>query len=74
MLDDEAQQLEAAERPGRLGILFGNEGHGLPSELIGLCHRTVTIAMGHNTDSLNAAVATGVFLYHFTRVARTSTL
>ena len=74
VLDDEAQRLEEAERPRRLGILFGNEGHGLPSELTGLCHRKVTIAMGHNTDSLNAAVATGVFLYHFTRVARTAAL
>lgn len=72
VLDDEAEQLEQAARPRRMAVLFGNEGHGLPDELVRLCHRKVTLAMGHNTDSLNAGVATGVFLYHFSRVARFS--
>ena len=29
--------------------------------------RRVTIPMHHGTDSLNVAVAAGIFLYHFTR-------
>jgi tRNA(Leu) C34 or U34 (ribose-2'-O)-methylase TrmL len=32
-----------------------------------VCPRRVTIPMKLGTDSLNLAVAAGIFLYHFTR-------
>jgi tRNA G18 (ribose-2'-O)-methylase SpoU len=35
------------------------------------CDRKITIPMGLGTDSLNVAVAAGIFLYHFTQVAQT---
>jgi tRNA G18 (ribose-2'-O)-methylase SpoU len=69
VLDEGAEVLETAARPARLALLFGNEGHGLPGELVELCQRKITVPMCRDTDSLNAAVASGVFLYHFTRVA-----
>jgi len=70
VLADGAESLESAGRAERLGILLGNEFHGLAPEVVALCDRKVTLPMELETDSLNVAVAAGVFLYHFTRVAR----
>jgi tRNA G18 (ribose-2'-O)-methylase SpoU len=66
VLDETAQPLAAAKRGRKLGILFGNEAEGLGREWIEACDRRVTIPMHHGTDSLNVAVAAGIFLYHFT--------
>lgn len=67
VLDADADRLENVPRPHKLGLLFGNEAQGLPPEYVRLCHRRVTIPMKLGTDSLNVAVAAGIFLYHFTR-------
>lgn len=67
VLDGSAEPLERARRSDRLGILFGNEAQGLSDEFIRDCDRRVTIPMRLGADSLNVAVAAGIFLYHFTR-------
>jgi tRNA G18 (ribose-2'-O)-methylase SpoU len=67
VLDDDAAPLAAARASRRLGLVIGNEGEGLPAEVVAACNRRLTIPMKWSTDSLNAAVASGVFLYHFTR-------
>jgi tRNA G18 (ribose-2'-O)-methylase SpoU len=67
VLDPAAEHLEGAGRPERFGLLFGCEGYGLERRWLELCDRQLTIAMEGGTDSLNVAVATGIFLYHFTR-------
>ena len=64
--DDTAEPLASAMRPPRFGLLFGNEAQGLDAAHIAACHRRVTIPMKLGTDSLNVAVALGIFLYHFT--------
>lgn len=69
VLDPAAEVLDGAKRPARFGLLFGSEAQGLGPEWIDLCQRKVTIPMHWGTDSLNVAVATGVFLYHFTRAS-----
>jgi tRNA G18 (ribose-2'-O)-methylase SpoU len=69
VLDDDAEPLSRASRAPRLGLLFGNEAQGLHREHVDLCQRRVTIPMKLGTDSLNVAVACGIFLYHFTREA-----
>jgi tRNA G18 (ribose-2'-O)-methylase SpoU len=69
VLADDAQRLEDVARPRRMGLLLGNEAQGLGADLEGLCDRRVTIPMKLGTDSLNVAVAAGVFLYHFTRAS-----
>jgi tRNA G18 (ribose-2'-O)-methylase SpoU len=65
-----APSLEDAARAERMVLVIGSEAEGLPDDLIDACDRRVTIPMSPQTDSLNASVAAGVFLYHFTRVAR----
>lgn len=66
---DDAEVLESAQRSARTAILIGNEAHGLAQEIAASCERRVTIPMQLGTDSLNAAVASGIMLHHFTRVA-----
>jgi tRNA G18 (ribose-2'-O)-methylase SpoU len=69
VLDPAAEPLARAARSDRIGILFGNEAHGLDAAWLAACTRRVTIPMHHNTDSLNVAVAAGVVMYHFTSLA-----
>lgn len=66
---EDAEILEQAPRSTRTAILIGNEAHGLPGEIAATCERRVTIPMQLGTDSLNAAVASGIMLHHFTRAA-----
>jgi tRNA G18 (ribose-2'-O)-methylase SpoU len=67
VLDPDAEPLHALSRPSRLGLLFGNEHAGLGAEWIARCDRRWTIPMSGDTDSLNVAVATGIFLHQVTR-------
>ena len=67
VLDESAEPLGDVTPPARTAMLFGNEAQGLSPGHIALCDRRVTIPMKLGTDSLNVAVAAGVFLYHFTR-------
>lgn len=69
VLDERAQPLREAGRGERLALVFGNEAHGLDDDTLALCDRRVTIPMHPGTDSLNVAVASGIFLYHFVQVA-----
>lgn len=59
------EPLANASRSSRLALLFGNEANGLGQEWLELCDRRLTIPM-QAADSLNVAVAAGIFLYHFT--------
>ena len=60
--------MTATSRPDRLALLFGNEANGLGPEWLELCDRRLTIPM-RAADSLNVAIAAGIFLHHFTTVA-----
>jgi tRNA G18 (ribose-2'-O)-methylase SpoU len=59
--------LSKATRSPRFGLLFGNEAAGLSSDWIAACDERVTIPMSTEADSLNVAVAAGIFLHRFTR-------
>lgn len=67
------EPLDQAGRPTRLALLFGNEANGLGSEWLELCDRRLTIPM-HGADSLNVAIAAGIFLHHFTSSARVASV
>ena len=67
VLDPDAEPLAGAARPAKLGLLFGGEAQGLGPAYVAACDRRVTIPMKLGTDSLNVAVAAGIFLYHFTQ-------
>ena len=61
----DVETLSHAGRPARLALLFGNEANGLGHEWLEQCDRRLTIPM-RAADSLNVAVAAGIFLHHFT--------
>lgn len=52
--------------PG-MGVLVGNEGAGLPDDLIDACHKVVMLPMAGGSDSLGAAMAAGILLWEMTR-------
>ena len=45
-------------------IVIGNEGNGVSKEILDLADKRIKIPMLGKTESLNAAVATGIILYH----------
>lgn len=67
VLDEDAEPLSAVNRSDRIAILLGNEAQGLERDIVQLCQRKVTIPMNLGTDSLNVAVAGGIFLYELTK-------
>lgn len=67
VLDERAEVLRDVRVDGSLALLLGNEDAGLARDWIELCDRRVTIPMPPGTDSLNVAVAAGIFLYHFSQ-------
>jgi tRNA G18 (ribose-2'-O)-methylase SpoU len=67
VLDPAAEPLENVRRSPRLAVLFGNEKHGLGSDWVDLCQRKLTIPMAPEADSLNVAVAAGIFFHYLQR-------
>jgi tRNA G18 (ribose-2'-O)-methylase SpoU len=67
VVDSDAVPLAELQRPRRLGLLFGSEGHGLQPAHVACCDRRVRIPMQPGVDSLNVAMAAGVFLYEVLR-------
>jgi len=67
VLDSQAECLGDTPNGKRMGILFGNEAQGLDPQCMAACNRKVKIPMRQGIDSLNVAVAAGIFLHHFTR-------
>ncbi len=53
----------ATGSPAPLILILGNEGYGLPDELLSVCSDQVCIPMKRGVDSLNVAVAGGILMY-----------
>ena len=66
----EAKDLTAVDLRGDCCLLFGAEGPGLTPAVLAACDDMVEIPMPSHMNSLNVAVATGVFLYEATRQRR----
>lgn len=44
-------------------IVVGNEGNGLPQEVLDMCDKPITIKMNGNINSLNVAMASGIIMW-----------
>lgn len=53
---------------GRIAWVFGNEAHGLPTEVLGAVDHTVRIPILGRAESLNLATAAAVCLYAYARL------
>lgn len=71
-LSPEGVPLEAFRWPETFCLAPGIEGAGLPAELKGA--RTLGIPMAAGVESLNAAMATGIALYHWRSGSRSGPL
>ena len=63
----DAKKLATVDLRGDCCLLFGAEGPGLTADALAACDDMVEIPMPSHMNSLNVAVATGVFLYEATR-------
>ena len=58
-----ATRLSAADLRGDCCLVFGAEGPGLTASALAACDELVEIPMPNHMNSLNVAVAAGIFLY-----------
>lgn len=66
-----ARPLCEADLTGDCCLLIGNEGNGLPQALIRRCSGALVIPMGGKAQSLNAAMAAGIFIYEMMQKGET---
>jgi TrmH family RNA methyltransferase len=59
--------LPEANLSGQLAVLIGNEGAGVPRELLAMADETVAIPHSQKVESLNAGVAASLILYEAAR-------
>jgi RNA methyltransferase, TrmH family len=65
-----AEDLYAADLSGPIAFVFGNEAHGLPSEVRALADSTVRVPHQGKAESLNLAAAASVCLFEWARRLR----
>jgi tRNA G18 (ribose-2'-O)-methylase SpoU len=62
-LSPRASPLGEADFRRPLALILGNEGFGLPPEVLNICRAEIYIPMVPDVDSLNVAVAGGICMY-----------
>jgi len=62
-----ATQADRVDLARPVALLIGNEGNGVPADLVARADGTITIPCPGPVESLNAAVATSVLLYEAAR-------
>ena len=65
--DEDSQDLFQTKFKSPLGLIVGNEGAGLSSEISSLKPQNVHIPMHHNFESLNAAVSGSIGMFEITK-------
>ena len=62
-LTDDANSLSELQVEASDLFIIGNEGHGIDRQISKLCDGSVYIPISEKTESLNAAVAAGIFMW-----------
>lgn len=65
MLNKNAKELQSFKPVAQLGLIIGNEAHGVSPEIAALSDEELYIPIKGKAESLNAAVAAGIMIYHF---------
>ncbi|MDF7639158.1 RNA methyltransferase [Lactobacillus sp. ESL0791] len=65
MLDANAKKLADFSQVPQLGLVIGNEAHGVSQKIASLADEQLYIPIKGQAESLNAAVAAGIMIYHF---------
>lgn len=66
-LNSDSLVLNNIELSTQDAVIIGNEGHGLSKNVLSLCDNTLFIPMCENTESLNAAIATAIIMWEFSK-------
>ena len=66
-LSEKSVDLSLVPNASEVVLVFGSEGWGLRKEVADACDVLAQITMAEDVDSLNVAVASGIFLHHFTK-------
>lgn len=67
MLDPEAKKLNDFDLVAQLALIIGNEAHGVALDVAELADEKLYIPIIGQAESLNAAVAAGIMIYHFSK-------
>ena len=67
---DDGQPVETCDLTSPLVVLLGNEGAGLPPDIVAQADLRITIPMRSGVDSLNVAVTAALILYEARRQRR----
>ena len=62
-----SQSIREVDLSGNVCVVFGNEGTGVSPIVLAKCNQRVAIPMKNDTDSLNVASASAVFLHELSR-------
>ncbi len=62
-----SENLYAADLSAPLALVFGNEAHGLPQEIVALADASVRVPHAGRAESLNLAAAASVCLFEWAR-------
>lgn len=65
VLTPSAKAVSECQFPEKSTLVFGNESHGLPDDVQAICDERLRIDMLNDTDSLNIAIAAGIFGYAY---------
>jgi tRNA G18 (ribose-2'-O)-methylase SpoU len=65
VLSNQATELNSFRFPERTAIVMGNETQGIDTSFVANCREQLSISMLNGTDSLNVAVAAGIFGYAY---------
>lgn len=65
VLDKEAKKLNNVIPVPQLALVIGNEAHGASDQVIASADKKIYIPIKGKAESLNAAVAAGIMIYHF---------
>ena len=66
----DGERYDAVDLTGPVALLVGNEGAGLPTDVVARAGRRITIPMAPPVASLNVAVAAGILLFEAARQRR----
>lgn len=62
-LHRDSVSLEKADKSGKIFLAIGNEGNGLPDDVISSCTGIISVPMSEEVESLNAAAAAAVMMW-----------
>ncbi|MCA9216840.1 MAG: RNA methyltransferase [Planctomycetales bacterium] len=65
VLEKTAVEISDHQFADRTAIVVGNETHGISPDILEACDQRLTISMLNGTDSVNVAIATGIFAHAY---------